>query len=692
MTSLMKLYPRTCSFLEASGEVSQSVDWQDEWFPRDDDSGAVLITWLVDMYQGHRADQDSVRALIAAIHDDSVQLIESGMVTFPLYLVTCWSEFLLNEGDNSPDISEAFFNAIHGLYSEAAVFGRGLATALAYSRVAEEALLPHLRTSTVVIEAAASFLAWAERWNPTILAHWHPKLEGLAKDSTVPQDMRARAAYSLVWTPREITGIDGREMARFALREFYSLFKDLELLCLFGRMCDGSASMVSEWLPDIIQLIEVHVGSRINSPSTESDELEERAVGLRAVGTIIRTLIEAGQDADAVTITALWMGVSREHIRTSRLVTLLMSQSVGAIFAAEGRVRRIANPRSITPLIQVLNESLRLYVQNLDEIAWQPRPHNMRVSRVPDPLQVSELLEVLEAYLPVSTVSDFIVSDETRALLAIPAIPIPLQGWLLESLGRTMPLTVSLRNPKPERSIRRVLLWAEGSLYSEVERVEVNSILSRAGIAVDIPEYYTAGEFAHRYKSDEYDLIWVAGHGLYEPSAPHLSKLQVGVDEWVDTQLLREAPESATRRLLVLNACEGGATFVGGGLLDSGLAASAASPSQAVIAHLWPIRPWPDAVGFAVVLAFLLVNESDDCLPGFRRSFFEAYQECLRILSAGPEQVRTFIAGIERMPSQLDASLDYSLFAPDHTARLWPESFVDWAGSTFYELSGYPNL
>lgn len=249
-----------------------------------------------------------------------------------------------------------------------------------------------------------------------------------------------------------------------------------------------------------------------------------------------------------------------------------------------------------------------------------------------------------------------------------------------------MPLTVSLRNPKPDRSIGRALLWAEGSLYSEIERAEVSSILVRAGIVVDIPKRHTALEFERRYNSDEYDLIWMGCHGLFEPSAPHLSKLQVGVDEWIDTGLLHKTPESATRRLLVLNACEGGATFIGGGLMDSGLAASAASPSQAVIAHLWPIRAWPDSVGFAVVLSSLLANEPDDCLPGFRRTFFEAFEQCLRILSEGPERVRRFIADMGRLPSQLDVSLDNALHAPDQARlRLWPETFVDWAGSTFYE-------
>ena len=684
----MNMYPKTCRFLEASGEVPPIVGWQDEWRLQDDESGAALITWLVDAYQSYRADRHSKRVLMAAIRDDSAQLIESGMTTLPVYLAAYWSRFLLQEEANSLDISEPFFNIIEALYDAAALYGTILAMARAFSRVVEEALEPHWRMNEAAINAITSFLAWAERWNPTILAHWHPKLERLAKDALAPKDMRALAAFSLVWTPQNITGIDGREIAQFALKEFTSSYSPLDLVCLFGRICDGRGSVANEWLPEITRMTELHVSSRINSSLPEADELEERALGLRVLGPIIRTLVEAGQDADAVAITALWMGVDRPHIRTTKLVTLIMSQSVGAIFAAKGRVRYIANPLSITPLIQALNEALRLQVRNVDEIAWEPTPHDPRHSRVPDPIQESALLEALETYLPVRIAGDFIFSKETRALLAIPAIPIPLQGWLLRSLGRTMPLTVSLRNPMPDRSIRRVLLWAEGSLYSEIERDEVNSILRRADIAVDIPKRYTVTEFAQRYHSDDYDVIWVASHGRYEPNAPHLSKLQVGVDEWVDTRLLRESPESATRRLLVLNACEGGATFMGGGLLDSGLAASAVSPSQAVIAHLWPIRAWPDAVGFGIILSFLLVNESDDCLPGFRRTFFEAYQECLRILSAGPERVRGFLAGMGQLSSQLYASLDRALYDSGHASlRQWPESFVDWAGSVFYELS-----
>jgi CHAT domain len=566
-----------------------------------------------------------------------VQLLESGIVTLSVYLIYYWSRFLLRGEADSAETFELFFDAVRGLYYEAAVWGGASATALAFSKAVEEALEPHLQTSTAAIKATSSFLSWAERWNPAILAYWHPKLERLARDPLIPRDLRASAAYQLVWTPQDITGIDGREIARFAYVEFHSLYNSLQLVCLLGRICDGSGPMIIEWLPDITRMIEHHVGGRIDTPLLDIEALEERALGLRILGPIIRTLIEAGQDSDAVMLAGLWMGVDRADIRTTRLITLIMSQSVGAIFATKGRIRHIANPRSITPLIQPLNEALRENLRNLDDITWQPEPHDPRHSRVPDSLQVPDLLSALQAYLPVREARDLIISNEAGALLAMPAIPIPLQGWLLYSLGHTLPLTVSLRNPKPDRSIRRALLWAEGSLYSEIERAEVNSILLRAGIAVDIPKRYTATEFQQKYNSGEYDLIWVASHGLYEPSAPHLSKLQVGVDEWVDTGLLRKPRESETRRLLVLNACEGGATFIGGGLLDSGLAASAASPSQAVIAHLWPIRAWPDAVGFAVVLSFLLVNEPDDCLPGFGRTFFEAYQQCLRILSEGPE-------------------------------------------------------
>ena len=681
MTSAKKLYPKTYSFLETDTDSSLASGWHDYCNLHDDRSSAALIAILLNAYQLQTYGKSRVE-LVEHIHEDSKQLIESGASTLPVYLMAYWSRFTLRIDDDPVNAPATFFELMSTLYGEASIRGAATATAFAFSKVAEETLDPYLRTSLAAVEAAASFSSWAERWNPSTLACWHSKLDRIAHDTMISSGLRAAAAYPLAWTPSDVTGIDGREIARFAFAEFHSLYSPLQLVCLLGRIADGDGPMMKRFLPDIIGMIEHHVSARAINPLSELDSLLERADGLQIVGTIIRTLVQAGQDADAVTVIAIWLGINREDIRISRLVTLLMSQSVGAVLAAEGRVRYIAKPRTITPLLQVLNKSTRESVRNLNDITWIPELHDPRFSRIPDPLQAATLIAALQEYLPVHEANDLLTSNEASALLAVPAFPIPLQGWLLHSLGSTMPLTVSLRRPKPDRSVNRVLLWAEGPRYSEIERIELDAIFKRAGIAVDMPGSHTAAEFEERYTSNLYDLIWIASHGTYEPSEPYLSRLQVGLNEWVDTRILRKPPQSEARRLLVLNACEGGATFVGGGLLDSGLAASATSESQAVIAHLWPIRDWPNAVGFAVVLAFLLVSQPEDFLPGFKRTFFEAYQQCLRILSKGPDYVRSFIGGMGRPPSALDTRLEHIDSVPYYR---WPATFVDWAGCTFYE-------
>src|SRR6266478_3890760 len=118
------MYPKTNDFLEASGAVRLGANWQNEWYMHDDESGAALITWLVDAYQSGQADRDSTKELIAHIYDDSAQLLESGIVTFSVYLVYCWSRFLLHGEADSTEAPELFFDAVHDLYHEAAVFGR----------------------------------------------------------------------------------------------------------------------------------------------------------------------------------------------------------------------------------------------------------------------------------------------------------------------------------------------------------------------------------------------------------------------------------------------------------------------------------------------------------------------------------------------------------------------------------------
>jgi hypothetical protein len=78
LASLKRMYPKTHSFLGASGAVRLGVNWQDEWYLHDDESSATLITLLVEAYQARLADRDSTKELIEHIYDDSVRLFHPG--------------------------------------------------------------------------------------------------------------------------------------------------------------------------------------------------------------------------------------------------------------------------------------------------------------------------------------------------------------------------------------------------------------------------------------------------------------------------------------------------------------------------------------------------------------------------------------------------------------------------------------
>jgi hypothetical protein len=65
-----------------------------------------------------------------------------------------------------------------------------------------------------------------------------------------------------------------------------------------------------------------------------------------------------------------------------------------------------------------------------------------------------------------------------------------------------------------------------------------------------------------------------------------------------------------TRRLLVLNVCDGGASPLAEGALAQGVATRVASRQQSVVSHLWPINPIA-ASAFGGVFAGELARAND---------------------------------------------------------------------------------
>lgn len=211
-----------------------------------------------------------------------------------------------------------------------------------------------------------------------------------------------------------------------------------------------------------------------------------------------------------------------------------------------------------------------------------------------------------------------------RSQLTLLPVAHAFQAVQLATWGVTWPIAASLSTPRPDHRPRMVALWSGGgSLTEEMELEMVRAALEAAGATVETfgPDGSTPEHFLAVYQDPKYDIIWVASHGEFDHWSPRRVELQVAASGTTValSELIDKTPPRASRRLLVLNICDGARFEEIGFVPRVGLAAGLAAPQQATVSHLWPVLGFPSAA-FGAYLAHHLTT----CT-----SFFDAYVRSL---------------------------------------------------------------
>jgi hypothetical protein len=209
------------------------------------------------------------------------------------------------------------------------------------------------------------------------------------------------------------------------------------------------------------------------------------------------------------------------------------------------------------------------------------------------------------AYCPVGLE----VPGGAQCQLILPMEGHPIQATQLANWGKTWPIASSLGKPRGDRPPKSVLIWDGGTITAPMESAMVTAAfeLSGATVRVITPQTCSPEKFMIEYQNAEYDVLWVASHGLLDPWSPHDVRLHLAPDNSAIAlaDLWNRVPDSGGRRLLVLNVCDG-ARFAEPGMLPRvGLAAGLSTPSQATISHLWPVRYYSSAAFGAYLSHFV---------------------------------------------------------------------------------------
>lgn len=314
----------------------------------------------------------------------------------------------------------------------------------------------------------------------------------------------------------------------------------------------------------------------------------------------------------------------------------------------------------------VANEALGLTITVQGEVAQPAAPER---AGQPDYASGKRFHAALTAAYRFEEIDPAVTAGRT-SLIAFPGQPHPIQALLAEAGGGSLPIASSLEAPAPDRAPRRALIWsADNDLFAGFEADAVQQRFEAAGIACDRRSGIGARpeDFLRAFADPVFDIVWVSGHGEIDHWRHGSACIVagegclVGIDE-----LVLRTPRERSRRLVMLNICDGGVAAVNGGIHRLGLAPMLARKSQATISHLWPVRPLV-AAAFGVLLA-------DGIAGGV--GFFKAYEEALQAIRAPSGQVTAAVARI--VPG---AGLIERLEATD----LETDNIFHWGSAAFFE-------
>lgn len=465
---------------------------------------------------------------------------------------------------------------------------------------------------------------------------------------------------------------DPVQLAHAALTQFSGRLTGTELVELVGILAANRPHEAVREAPRILHMIDVCM---LDWYSTTPDELlmaDRRGAHFVLIGNIVSAFLEAGRADLAVLALGAWLNVPPNERRQDILVWLI-TNNLGVGWATGKCVSLGPSPVDLTEFIRATGVLRGLSPSIIDAPGFEPIP--VRRPGVPDVGGGTEAADLLSGMVVKDRLDDVMErfgGEAPKAVIPLLNAGLPPQPILLRNTGWSLPWTVTLRKPRPDRPVRFVRLILTGTESGLMEIHGVESILRKQGLAVDLHTSPDLGvdRFLELYRDRNPDVIWVVGHGEFVHDDPQQTRLPLPDGSCVSAgQLRKEIPSSEARRLLVLNLCDSATAVMWGGLPEYGLGVLSASPTQAVIGHAWPVVGWPDAALFGRLVAASLANST----------FYTAYEHAVRILLGGRESV---IKALDGSAGELDSYL-LTAMEGHHGDRL--KAYATWGSPAFLE-------
>lgn len=479
-------------------------------------------------------------------------------------------------------------------------------------------------------------LEWAVKESPQRAQELVPEVEACIDDDRLPREIRGHLCMSLSTLAGKYSSRPPEEWASIALAKYGdSLHRASRLqLRATATSLDDAAEM------------EAMLAEMRAVQCEEKDKLSrmgfERYAGhmLDSVFPVIHRALQAGDYTLVVKALMAWYlpDLPEKERMPSLLITVPFDMTGWRVLSPYHH-QRVG--RDGQPLLEALTRCTNEFYGTAKTVAYADNSGLTIPDRPGIPLveEMQGLEQVLREAFCCADLDPGVEDPHLlEAQLVFPAECYPVQAIQLATWNRTWPMASSLRTPAPDARISKALVWCGGAtMTEEMEASFVAHVLRSSGAAVEIviAADVDAQDFMRAYSRDDLDLVWVISHGEFDHWLPHDVKLQIshaGLKVGLEA-LWAATPVRDTRRLLVLNLCDG-ARYVEAGVVPRvGLAPGLAGSGQATISHLWPVLPFPSAA-FGACLSLSLAKGL---------GFFAAYTDAMRRVQAEPSVLAEFL-------------------------------------------------
>lgn len=519
--------------------------------------------------------------------------------------------------------------------------------------------------SGIFLNTATFLLSWCDVYKHEAVENLAPRLLKIYDSTWIGLEAKARIAVCFASLSKRVGDREPIFWAKWALENAKTELHGHEPL----QLIIATITTGEEWRAlksSVIRAIDAYILDlrvALRSPSAAILGIDQR---VQLLNPLVWKLQSFGCGTDLLEVLCHWYAVPTALRRLSGVLFAFPTVHEGMTYLGTARhCLPHLHSNSIESLNVCTNESLGIATTLLGQKEYKKAPDRLGEPAYGFGMAFEQ--ELVKHYqwdkLPEAELR------EARAMLVWPGYSHPNQALLQAQAGHCLPIASSLQQPLRDAEINNVGIWFAGDdFYSEMEAHAISAVLETAGItsAIVSGRGKTKDEFLDFYNHADFDLIWIAGHGICDRWDPKSPAILAGDAGEIEMDLLVPKLTRPSRRLLVLNICDGGTSTLTGGIQKLGLAPMLASQHQATLSHLWPVEPRV-AAAFGVLLATELAQSRDDFFGAFKAAI-NAFRE-------------PWAAIVERIAKQYEGDLVDRLRNCEHDMR----NIFHWGSPCFFE-------